>query len=46
MRTRLGLTCPYCKAEPDMPCEERERGPVTLVCLFDQELELEEPQTA
>jgi hypothetical protein len=40
-RTQLGVTCPYCKAQPDMPCEERERGPLHLPCLFQQELDLE-----
>jgi hypothetical protein len=40
-RSELGIVCPYCHADPDQPCEERERGPLTLTCLIQAELDLE-----
>jgi hypothetical protein len=40
-RTQAGITCTYCGADPNMPCEERERGPLTLSCLLQEELDLE-----
>ena len=39
-RTELDVTCPYCAAGPDMPCEERERDPLDGRCLIQAELDL------
>ena len=45
-RTTLNITCPYCHADPRMPCEERERDPLDGRCLIQAEIDLDHRDAA
>jgi hypothetical protein len=44
-RTQLGITCPYCNADPHMPCEAVDADPINGACLIQGEIDLEHTDT-